>query len=352
MVPSSYDPCLLITTKGGPFGVVGMQTDDTLFLAAEEFARLEDKELQLAQLTAKPREELSTLSKLIFNGCIATMEIDGSIHLTQKDQGKKLRLVDKKGKNLQQEYLEQRARGAYIASICQPEASFDLSAAAQHKDPTAEDAHMMNKRLEWQIQKMDRGIRYIALNLETAKLFVFVDGSFANNKDFSSQIGYLIILANETDTTESDEFEIKGNLIHYSSTKSKRVTRSVLASEIYGMVGGVDMAIAINTTIGMVNKQLGLPNTSIVVCTDSYSLYECLVKLGTTKEKRLMIDIMALRQSYERREITEIRWINGKDNPADAMTKANPNKALEKFIDSNQLTVRVEGWVQRKETEE
>jgi hypothetical protein len=27
---------------------------------------------------------------------------------------------------------------------------------------------------------------------------VFVDGSFANNKDFSSQIGYLIILTNET----------------------------------------------------------------------------------------------------------------------------------------------------------
>ena len=99
----------------------------------------------------------------------------------------------------------------------------------------------------------------------------------------------------------------------------------------------------------MITEQLGYAQTSIVVCTDSYSLYECLVKLGTTKEKRLMIDIMALRQSYERREITEIRWIDGKDNPADAMTKSNPNKALERFIDSNQLTVRVEGWVQRKE---
>jgi hypothetical protein len=28
----------------------------------------------------------------------------------------------------------------------------------------------------------------------------------------------------------------------------------------------------------------------------------------------------------------EIRWINGQDNPADAMTKPNPNKALERFI--------------------
>jgi hypothetical protein len=114
------------------------------------------------------------------------------------------------------------------------------------------------------------------------------------------------------------------------------------------MVGGVDMAVAINTTIRMITKQLDLPQTPIVVCTDSYSLYECLVKLGTTKEKRLMIDIMALRQSYERREIAEIRWIDGKDNPADAMTKSAPNKALEKFLDNNQLQIRVEGWVQRK----
>jgi hypothetical protein len=73
------------------------------------------------------------------------------------------------------------------------------------------------------------------------------------------------------------------------------------------MVKGVNMAIAINTIIRIINKQLGFPQTPIVVCTDLYSLYKYLVKLGTTEEKRLMIDIMALRQSYERREITKIR---------------------------------------------
>jgi hypothetical protein len=52
-----------------------------------------------------------------------------------------------------------------------------------------------------------------------------------------------------------------------------------------------------------------------------------------------MIDIMALCQLYERRELLEIRWINGQDNPADAITKSNPNKALEKFLDTNYLKV-------------
>jgi hypothetical protein len=59
---------------------------------------------------------------------------------------------------------------------------------------------------------MDRGIKYIALDLPTAKLFVFVDRLFVNNKDFSSQIGYKIILANEA--THNKEFELFGNLIH------------------------------------------------------------------------------------------------------------------------------------------
>ena len=107
------------------------------------------------------------------------------------------------------------------------------------------------------------------------------------------------------------------------------------------------MAYAISSTLNMITKQLGLPTIPVIVCTDSYSLYECLVKLGTTKEKRLMIDIMAIRQSYERRELQEIRWINGNDNPADAMTKAKPNPSLETFIDTNKLNIRVEGWVKR-----
>ena len=136
-------------------------------------------------------------------------------------------------------------------------------------------------------------------------------------------------------------------MIDWKSVKSQRVTRSVLASEVYRMTAGIDMAYAIGSTLNMITKQLGLPIIPVIVCTDSYSLYECLVKLGTTKEKRLMIDIMAIRQSYERRELQEIRWINGNDNPADAMTKAKPNPSLETFIDTNKLNIRVEGWVKR-----
>ncbi|KID81309.1 Ribonuclease H-like protein [Metarhizium guizhouense ARSEF 977] len=346
MTTSTFDPCLLVTTTRDCFGITGMQTDDTLGLGDQRFFDLEEEQLKKAKFTAKPKEILTPDNLLLFNGCKVTQDADGSVTLSQKDQGQKLELIDASLETAQEEYVKQRARGAYIATICQPEASFDLSTAAQHQDPTADDIRKLNKRLQWQIDHQGRGLRYIPLDLPTAKLFVFVDGSFANNKDLSSQIGFIIIIGNETQ--QDAEFTLTGNIVTYSSTKSKRVTRSALASELYSMVQGADMAYAISTTLAMITNQLDIPQIPITLCTDSFSLYECLVKLGTTKEKRLMIDIMALRQSYERREIYEIRWINGQDNPADAMTKASPNNTLETFIDSNKVTIRVEGWVKRE----
>jgi hypothetical protein len=103
------------------------------------------------------------------------------------------------------------------------------------------------------------------------------------------------------------------------------------------------MVLAMNSTIQIIIQQLDIPPPPIIVCTDSYSLYECLVKLRTTKEKRLMIDIIALRQLYKRRELTEVRWINGQDNLVDTITKAIPNKMLQEFLNSNEITVRLEG---------
>ena len=174
----------------------------------------------------------------------------------------------------------------------------------------------------------------VKLDLKTLRLIVFTDASFANNKDLSSQVGYVIVLADGKDNA---------NVIHWSSTKCKCVTRSVLASELYAMVAGFDTGSVIKATI---EKLLAI-KLRMTICTESNSLYQCLVRLGTMQEKRLMIDVMCLRQAYEQRLIAEVKWIDGSSNPADAMTKSKANSALRVLIDTNKLDVRTNQWVEQ-----
>lgn len=324
-----------------------MQTDDTLILGDCDFIDKEQVQLQKANFLAKDREQLSIENDLKFNGGTIQLQDDGSVTLTQERQCKNLKLVStktvdstssrgitRKELTTKEQYVAQRARGAYIASVCQPEATYDLSVAAQAIEVTEKDVKSLNKRIQWQIQSGSRGLRFVKLDRDSLRLLAFTDASFANNRDLSSQIGYVLTLADGNNNA---------NILHWSSIKCKRVTRSVLASELYGMVHGFDMGASIKATIEKILK-IDLP---LIVCTDSRSLYDCLVKLGTTQEKRLMIDVMCLRQAYERREITEVKWIEGDTNPADSMTKSKPSGALKLLIDTNKVQLQEKEWVER-----
>ena len=64
------------------------------------------------------------------------------------------------------------------------------------------------------MDNLTRGLQYVSLTLQNMKLFIFVDGSFANNRDLSSQIGYVIVLGNELTDTDNRNFTLTGNIIH------------------------------------------------------------------------------------------------------------------------------------------
>jgi hypothetical protein len=81
----------------------------------------------------------------------------------------------------------------------------------------------------------------------------------------------------------------------------------VLILEIYGIVVRTDISFVISFTLKIITKQLKLLAIPTIVYTDSFLLYKCLVKLGTIKEKRLIINIMAIRQLYERQKLFKIR---------------------------------------------
>jgi hypothetical protein len=191
--------------------------------------------------------------------------------------------------------------------------------------------------LQWQLNNFTRELRFVSLDLNQnqLKLMIFTDVAFANTTDLHSQIDYVICLRDD----------VHANLIHWSSIKCKRITRSVLTIELYAMINDFDVEIVIKSIIEHILK---LKNPlSLILLTDSKSLYDCLVKLDTIAEKKLMIDLMCLRQSYERRKIAEIRWIDENINLADAMTKSKFCNALIKLIDTNTIELKTTEWIER-----
>ena len=67
MIISTYNPCFLITTKKEIFGIVRIQTNNTLILALKEFLVLKDNKLNKAKFFIKFKEALVPETPLIFN---------------------------------------------------------------------------------------------------------------------------------------------------------------------------------------------------------------------------------------------------------------------------------------------
>jgi hypothetical protein len=118
--------------------IVDMQIDDTLILIDANFAAAKEKTIINAKIMIKSRDCLDSNSSLKFNDTIIERQENDiyfrrisqfdhfqliqnvDIVITSSKDKIKLALISK------EQYVTQRARNAYVASICQSKASFDL----------------------------------------------------------------------------------------------------------------------------------------------------------------------------------------------------------------------------------
>lgn len=115
------------------------------------------------------------------------------------------------------------------------------------------------------------GLKYIDLYKNTLKLVVYSDGSFATNKDGSFQVGYLVFMADKDN---------KANLIDYVSNKSRRVVRSVLGAETFGLANACDSAIVIQHNL----KQILGKTLKIQVLRYSETLFNVKIRNASKTE--------------------------------------------------------------------
>ena len=142
------------------------------------------------------------------------------------------------------------------------------------------------------------------------KILLFADASHANlNDGVSSMRAYIIFLVGQNR---------KCCPLSWNGNKIKRVVRSTIAAETLSLQEGLEDAMYLKNILKQLIKVQELP---IIAFVDNRSVVEAVHSTKLVDDKRLRIDIGAIKQSLEKKEISAIRWCPGNYQLADCMTK-------------------------------
>lgn len=101
-----------------------------------------------------------------------------------------------------------------------------------------------------------------------------------------------------------------------------------MASKVFAFTAAFDQAFVLRHDL---ERILG-KDLRLMMFTDSKQLFDVITKSSHASEKRLMIEITAARQVYERHEISNVGLVAGTENPADELTKPGRCTPLETLM--------------------
>lgn len=188
----------------------------------------------------------------------------------------------------------------------------------------------------------DLGLKFVALNNSSLKLIMFTDSTSGKATNLSSQAGVIILIANEN---------YNDNILHYGSKKCRIVSKSVMSAELLALVNEYDEAFYVKYNLCEV-MACDIPLDFVV---DSRTTFSCVAKNAHTLEKRLQIDVAAIRESlFTNKKIRTIGWIPGKRNYADGLTRSEIlpcDHPLLALMRTNKLQSTVTGWTENYSTQ-
>jgi Reverse transcriptase (RNA-dependent DNA polymerase) len=307
-------------------GLTGTYVDDSLLAGNLEFEKL--TKTTMDKFESRDREMDNTK----FAGVNITTTDEG-FDLDQNDYIARITLL-----SIDCNFTDFRSKRAQLSWIThtRPEICCAVNMASQvtEKSFSVQKINDLNKVIKHLKSYPSQALKYYKLDKDTLKLKVYADSSFANNDDFTSQLGYIVLLTDKTD---------RCNIIHYSSHKSRRVTRSVLGGEVYAFADAFDFAFTLKHDLQVMLRQA----VPLTILTDSKSLFDVITKSSTISERRLMIDITAVRNAYNAQELSDVGFVRTKYNPADAFTKLGFCESLDTIIKTGMCSLPIEQWVIR-----
>ena len=208
-----------------------------------------------------------------------------------------------------------------VAGMTRSEISFFVcETSTRVKDATVSDLIAANNIVKF-IQNTTTYICIPLFDIEPLNIKLYSDASFNNLPNGGSQGGFIILLSDKYNNVAP---------IAWSSVKLKRVARSTIAAEALALSDGCDTSYFVATLTKEIIFMKQHNDINIEAFTDNRSLYETVHTAKPILDKRLRVEIAALREMCEKNEL-QISWIEKQHQLSDVLTKtrASPKTPIE-----------------------
>ena len=233
----------------------------------------------------------------------------------------------------------------WMARQCRADLAFGVS-RVQQLAGVADPAALTELRVLVERARMPVTVKFTALGCDIKDMVVICtsDASFAGMPRGRSG-GFAVGFANPEILAGSAPI----NVVHYHSGLLKRVVRSSLAAEISQAAHALEEGDFIRALLAeMIYEGFSLKmwlthvaRWKLVLVLDSRTGYDLLNGTGLGEDKRLAIDIAAMRQSlHEDGAARLVRWVPGEEIIADDLTKLCGNQKLMTVLSTSRWALK------------
>ena len=205
---------------------------------------------------------------------------------------------------------------SWAAGVSRPDAAFNACILSTcQAQPTCRNLLDANKALR-DLKSSDIRISYPCMDLKSIQIVVYADASYGNLPNGGSMGGHIVFLSDTNGACAP---------ISWSSKRIPRVVRSTLAAETLSAVDAMDSAhLSLKVLLEFLPEKKKR-EIMVSLFTDNKSLFDLVSTSNLTRDKRLRVDVAALREICEKGE-AQIRWIDSMNQIADVLTKKGAAK--------------------------
>ena len=336
---SKFDSALFLHFKEGNIaGFIAMHVDDLIHAGTENF------NMKIIE-PLKKFFKFGSMSKEAFKYVGWHLQHEGGSVLVDQDDyiEEKVITIDLQGQRRRNRSdplsEEERKRfksgvgkGRWLTDQTRPDCSYDeLELSMMANKATVNDVLKMNKMF-LKLKQDSVKMKYQHLGAtDKLRLSVFSDASFGNLPDGeSSGMGYLIFLSVGFTAGKSSPC----SLLSWTACKVRRKVSSTCAAETLSLLAALEQAIVMRHQITeILNKSPQFIKIEAFI--DNKDAYEAIHSTKQILSGRLRIDIGAIKEMVETKEVESVSWIPASYQLADCLTKRGAStKTLLQTINS------------------